>query len=39
MYTAGIATQAAHPNEAAALIALMAGADHKDLRLRMGFAG
>jgi molybdate transport system substrate-binding protein len=39
MYTAGLTTRAAHPVEAAALIALLAGADHRDLRQRVGFAG
>jgi molybdate transport system substrate-binding protein len=39
MYTAGIATQAAHPKEAAALIALLTGADQRELRQRVGFAG
>ncbi|MBR0833251.1 substrate-binding domain-containing protein [Bradyrhizobium manausense] len=39
MYTAGIATKATHPKEAAALIALLSGADHRELRRRMGFAG
>lgn len=38
MYTVGIATQAAHPKEAAALIALLTGADQRDLRQRVGFA-
>lgn len=39
MYTAGVTTRAAHPNEAATLIALLIGADHKELRQRAGFAG
>ncbi|MDA9435163.1 molybdate ABC transporter substrate-binding protein [Bradyrhizobium sp. CCBAU 51627] len=38
MYTAGIATQSAHPREAAALIALLTGAAHRELRQRTGFA-
>jgi molybdate transport system substrate-binding protein len=38
MYTAGVTTRAAHPKEAAALIALVIGADHRDLRQRVGFA-
>nr|WP_244645715.1 substrate-binding domain-containing protein [Bradyrhizobium campsiandrae] len=38
MYTAGVATQAAHPKEAEALIALLTGADHRELRQRVGFA-
>lgn len=38
MYAAGVAAQAAHPKEAAALIALLTGADHKELRQRAGFA-
>lgn len=37
MYTAGVAAQAAHPKEAAALIALLTGADHEELRQRVGF--
>lgn len=37
MYTAGIAARAAHPKEAAALIALLTGADHRELRQRVGF--
>lgn len=39
MYTAGITSRAAHPKEAAALIALLTGADHRELRQRVGFAG
>ena len=39
MYTAGIAMQAAHPKQAAALIALLTGADQRELRQRVGFAG
>lgn len=39
MYTAGVTARAAHPKEAAALVALLAGADHKALRQRVGFAG
>lgn len=39
MYTAGIATRAAHPKEAAALIALLSGSDQKELRRRVGFSG
>ena len=39
MYTAGVTARAAHPKEAAALIALLTGADRKELRQRMGFAG
>lgn len=38
-YTAGVTARATHPNEAAALIALLTGADHKELRQRVGFAG
>jgi molybdate transport system substrate-binding protein len=39
MYTAGVAARAAHPTEARALIALLAGADQSELRQRVGFAG
>jgi molybdate transport system substrate-binding protein len=39
MYTAGVTTRAAHPKEAATLIALLTGADHKGLRQRAGFTG
>ncbi|MDH2357629.1 substrate-binding domain-containing protein [Bradyrhizobium sp. SSUT112] len=39
MYTAGITTHATHPGEARALIALLAGADQRQLRRRVGFAG
>ncbi|WP_063688208.1 molybdate ABC transporter substrate-binding protein [Bradyrhizobium stylosanthis] len=39
MYTAGVTARAAHPKEAAALIALLTGADNKELRQRVGFAG
>ena len=39
MYTAGVTARATHPREAAALIALLAGADRKELRQRVGFAG
>ncbi|MBR0986883.1 molybdate ABC transporter substrate-binding protein [Bradyrhizobium liaoningense] len=39
MYTAGVTMQAAHPTEAAVLIALLTGADRKDLRQRAGFTG
>ncbi|TWB02066.1 molybdate ABC transporter substrate-binding protein [Bradyrhizobium stylosanthis] len=39
MYTAGVTARAAHPKEAAALIALLTGADSKQLRQRAGFAG
>ena len=39
MYSAGIAMQAAHPKQAAALIALLTGADQRELRQRVGFAG
>lgn len=39
MYTAGVTARATHPNEAAALIALLTGADQKELRQRVGFAG
>nr|WP_249797768.1 substrate-binding domain-containing protein [Bradyrhizobium sp. 199] len=39
MYTAGVTAGAAHPKEAAALIALLAGADHRELRQRAGFTG
>nr|WP_246583320.1 substrate-binding domain-containing protein [Bradyrhizobium iriomotense] len=38
MYTAGVTAGAAHPKEAAALIALLTGADHKELCQRVGFA-
>ncbi|OAF01195.1 molybdate ABC transporter substrate-binding protein [Bradyrhizobium centrolobii] len=39
MYTAGVTTRATHPAEARALIALLAGADQRELRRRVGFAG
>ena len=39
MYTAGVTARAAHLDEAAALVALLTGADHKELRQRVGFAG
>ncbi|WP_438743149.1 molybdate ABC transporter substrate-binding protein [Bradyrhizobium sp. U531] len=39
MYTAGVTTRAAHPKEAAGLVALLTGADRKELRQRVGFAG
>ncbi|MDH2344405.1 substrate-binding domain-containing protein [Bradyrhizobium sp. SSUT77] len=39
MYTAGVTMHAAHPGEARALIALLAGADQRELRRRVGFAG
>ncbi|WP_439369461.1 molybdate ABC transporter substrate-binding protein [Bradyrhizobium sp. DASA03120] len=39
MYTAGVTARAAHPKEAAALVALLTGAGHKELRQRLGFAG
>ncbi|MEK9285216.1 MULTISPECIES: substrate-binding domain-containing protein [unclassified Bradyrhizobium] len=39
MYTAGITMRAAHPAEARALIALLAGADQSELRRRVGFSG
>jgi molybdate transport system substrate-binding protein len=39
MYTAGVTTRAVHPQEAAALIALLTSADRRDLRQRAGFAG
>jgi molybdate transport system substrate-binding protein len=39
MYTAGVTARAAHPKEAAALIALLTGADRKELRRSMGFTG
>jgi molybdate transport system substrate-binding protein len=39
MYTAGVTTRAAHPQEAAALIALLTGADRNELRQRAGFTG
>jgi molybdate transport system substrate-binding protein len=39
MYTAGVTARAAHPTEAAALVALLAGADYKALRQRVGFTG
>ena len=38
MYTAGVTARAAHPKEAAALIALLTGGDHRELRQRVGFA-
>lgn len=38
MYTAGVTARAAYPKEAAALVALLTGADHKELRQRVGFA-
>jgi len=38
-YTAGVTTRAAHPKEAAALIALLTGPDRRELRQRAGFAG
>ena len=38
MYTAGVTARAAHPKEAAALVALLTGADQKELRQRVGFA-
>jgi molybdate transport system substrate-binding protein len=38
-YTAGVTTRAAHPQEAAALIALLTGANRKGLRQRAGFTG
>ncbi|MBR0845041.1 substrate-binding domain-containing protein [Bradyrhizobium liaoningense] len=38
-YTAAVTAQAAHPIEAAALIALLTGAARKELRQRVGFAG
>jgi molybdate transport system substrate-binding protein len=38
MYTGGVTAQAPHPKEAAALIALLAGADQRELRKRVGFA-
>jgi molybdate transport system substrate-binding protein len=38
MYTAGVTARATHPTEAAALVALLTGADHKELRQRVGFA-
>jgi molybdate transport system substrate-binding protein len=34
-----VTTRAAHPKEAAALIALLTGADRRELRQRVGFAG
>nr|WP_249809611.1 MULTISPECIES: substrate-binding domain-containing protein [unclassified Bradyrhizobium] len=37
MYTAGATARAAHPKEAAALIALLTGAEQKELRRRVGF--
>lgn len=37
-YTAGVTARAAYPKEAAALIALLTGADQKELRQRIGFA-
>jgi molybdate transport system substrate-binding protein len=39
MYTTGVTVRAAHPKEAAALVALLAGADQRELRRRVGFAG
>nr|WP_249816591.1 substrate-binding domain-containing protein [Bradyrhizobium sp. 159] len=39
MYTAGATARAAHPKEAAALIALLTGAEQKELRRRVGFTG
>jgi molybdate transport system substrate-binding protein len=39
MYTAGVTARAAHPKEAAALVALLTGADRRELRQRVGFAG
>lgn len=39
MYTAGVTARAAHPEEAAVLIALLTGADQRELRQRVGFAG
>ncbi|MBR0994685.1 substrate-binding domain-containing protein [Bradyrhizobium japonicum] len=39
MYTAGVTAGAAHPKEAAALVALLTRADHRELRQRVGFAG
>ncbi|WP_235884481.1 hypothetical protein [Bradyrhizobium frederickii] len=39
MYTVGVTVRAAHPKQAAALIALLTGADRKDLRQRIGFVG
>ncbi|MBR0964723.1 substrate-binding domain-containing protein [Bradyrhizobium diazoefficiens] len=39
MYTACVTAGAAHSKEAAALVALLAGADQKALRQRVGFAG
>jgi molybdate transport system substrate-binding protein len=39
MYTAGATVRAAHPREAGMLIALLTGADQKDLRQRVGFTG
>ncbi len=39
MYTAGMTTRTAHPKEAAALVALLTGANWRELRQRVGFAG
>lgn len=39
MYTAGVTTRAAHPAEAHALVALLGGAEQRELRRRVGFAG
>ena len=39
MYTAGVTMRAAHPVEAQALVTLLAGADQRELRQRVGFAG
>lgn len=39
MYTAGVTARAAYPKEAAALVGLLAGADHRELRQRAGFSG
>ena len=39
MYTAGVTARAAYPKEAAALIGLLAGAEHRGLRQRAGVRG
>lgn len=38
MYTAGVTTRATNPAQARALIALLTGAEHGELRRRVGFA-
>jgi molybdate transport system substrate-binding protein len=39
MYTAGITTAAAHPQQAQDLIGLLTGAGQEELRKRAGFIG